>query len=289
MVRLNNKFVPVDPETWNKEYDMSCNVGLGVGNKEQQLMHLQALGMDIQAIAASPFAQVLLSPEKVYNFFEKKANLAGFRDAEIFMNKPVDPQTGQPLQPPPPPEPESVQVAKIKAQTDQQSAQAKSQFDMQAKQVDVQVEQQKMQMDAQREAAQAQADMAVERQKAELTLQLEREKMAAEMAFKREELAMEYQFKQWEAQMNLQVQRESKQMEIGAQKEIAQFNGHVAAHTAEVGAKAKADSDAKKKPEAKQPDLTGPLQEAIKALGAAAGNKKILRGPDGKATGTAPA
>jgi hypothetical protein len=98
---------------------------------------------------------------------------------------------------------------------------------------------------------------------------------------------MEYQFKQWEAQMNLQMQREAKQMEIGAQKEIAQFNGHVAAHTAEVGAKAKADSA--KKPEPKQQDLSGPLQEAIKALGAAAGNKKILRGPDGKATGTAPA
>jgi hypothetical protein len=243
----------------------------------------------MQAVAQSPFAPLLLTAEKTFNYLEKKANLCGFRDAEEFFNKPIDPQTGQPLQPPPPPKPESVQVAEIKAQTDQQALQAKGQMDMQAKQVDVQVEQQKMQMDAQREAAQAQADMAVEQQKAQLTLQLEREKMAAEMAFKREELAMEYQFKQWEAQMNLQMQREAKQMEIGAQKEIAQFNGHVAAHTAEVGAKAKADSDAKKKPEAKQPDLTGPLQEAIKALGAAAGNKKILRGPDGKATGTAPA
>jgi hypothetical protein len=104
MVRLNNKFVPVDPETWNKEYDMSCNVGLGVGNKEQQLMHLQAMGQDLMAISQTPFAPLLLTAEKTYNYFEKKANLCGFRDAEQFMNKPVGPD-GKPLPPLPPPKP----------------------------------------------------------------------------------------------------------------------------------------------------------------------------------------
>lgn len=221
MVRLNNKFVPVDPETWNKEYDMSCNVGLGVGNKEQQLMHLQALGMDLQAIAQSPFAPVLLTPEKVFNYFEKKANLAGFRDAEIFMQKPVDPNTGQPLPPPPPPKPESVQVAEIKAQTDAQAVQVKAQTDAQAKHMDLQAEAAKMQMDERREAAQAQADMVVERQKAELTLQLEREKLAAEFAFKREELQMEMRFKQWEAELQIQ-----------SQERIAHLNAQVAAEAA---------------------------------------------------------
>jgi hypothetical protein len=291
MVRLNNKFVPVDPETWNKEYDMSCNVGLGVGNKEQQLMHLQMISAQIQAIAGSPFAPVLLTPEKIYNLFEKGANLCGFRDAEQFMNKPIGPD-GKPLPAPPPPEPESVQVAKLKAQTDGQSQQmkmqadmqalqAKTQADMQAKNVDVQVEQQKMQMDAQREAAQAQADMAVERQKAELNAQLERESLVMKYQFEREKLALE-----------LQAKREEKLMEIQAQERIAHLNAQVTAHSAEVTAKSKADSEAnkpKEKPQPKQPDLTGPLQEAIKALGAAAGNKKIIRGPDGKATGTAPA
>jgi hypothetical protein len=273
MVRLNNKFVPVDPETWNKEYDMSCNVGLGVGNKEQQLMHLQMIGSYIQAVAGSPFAPVLLSPEKTFNFFEKTANLCGFRDAEEFMNKPVDPQTGQPLQPPPPPKPESVQVAEIKAQTDgqaqqmkmqadAQALQASTQADMQAKQMDVQAEQAKMQMDAQREAAQAQADMIVERQKAELSAQLEREKLAMQMEFEREKLAAELQF-----------QMAVEQMKVQSQERIAGLNAQVAAHTAEVGAKA---AEAKEK---EPKEKAQPIQ--IHNHIPAAGNKKIKKTPDG--------
>jgi hypothetical protein len=220
MVRLNNKFVPIDPETWNKEYDMTCNVGLGVGNKEQQLMHLQALGMDLQAIAQSPFAPVLLSPDKVFNYVEKKANLAGFKDVTLFLNNPVGPD-GQPMKPPPPPKPESVQVAEIKAQTDMQGLQAKTQADAQALQMNTQAEAAKMQMDAQREAAQAQADMAVEQQKADLQVALRREELAAEYQFKREEMALEFQYKQWE-----------KQLEVAAQKEIAAMNAQVASEAA---------------------------------------------------------
>ncbi len=203
MVRLNNKFTPIDPETWNKEYDMSCNVGLGVGNKEQQLMQLQALGMDIQAIAQSPFAPILLDAQKIYNLFEKKANLAGFKDTAVFLNDPVDPQTGQTKQPPPQ-KPEAVQVAEVKAQTDMQALQAKQQGDMQALQMNTQADAAKLQMDAQREAQQAQADMAVEQQKAQLQVQLRREELAAEYAFKREEMALEFQFKQWEKQLDIE-------------------------------------------------------------------------------------
>jgi hypothetical protein len=44
-----------------------------------------------------------------------------------------------------------------------------------------------------------------------------------------------------------------------------------------------------KEKESGQKDMSGPLTEAIKALGAAAGHKKIVRGPDGRPTGTAPA
>src|SRR5688572_17042593 len=121
MVRLSNKFVPVDPETWNKEYDMSCNVGLGTGTKDQQLMHLQAVGMMTQAIAQSPYGPLLLDAKKIRNQFEKTLNLMGFKDVDEFINDPVGPD-GQ-VQQPPPQKPESVQVAEIKAQTDEKKQQ----------------------------------------------------------------------------------------------------------------------------------------------------------------------
>lgn len=220
MVRLNNKFTPVDPETWSKEYDMACNVGLGMGSKEQMLMHLQGMGMDLQAISQTPFAPLLLDAKKVFNYFEKKANLAGFKDVGVFLNDPTNPDTGETKQPQPQ-KPESVQVAEIKAQTDMRAFQAKQQGDMESRQMDGQAEAVKMQMDQQREAAQAQADMMVEQQKAELQVQLRREELTAEYAFKREELRLEYQYKMAE-----------KQMEIAAQKEIAEMNAQVAVHAA---------------------------------------------------------
>jgi hypothetical protein len=170
MVRLNNKFVPIDPETWSKEYDMSCNVGLGVGNKEQQLMQLQGLGMDLQAIGQSPFASLLLDAQKIYNFFEKKANLAGFKDASVFINNPIDPNTGQPLPPPPPPKPESVQVAEIKAQADAQNEQMKLQAEGEKTQM-------QMAADREREGNQAQADMMVAQNDAQMKAELERYKI----------------------------------------------------------------------------------------------------------------
>jgi hypothetical protein len=168
MVRLNNKFVPIDPEAWNKEYDMTCNVGLGMGSKDQQLMHLQSLGMDLQAIAASPFASLLLSPKKVYNYFEKKAQLAGFKDATEFVNDPVGPD-GKELPPPPPPPNPLIQTEQIKGQTQMQIAQAKGQLEMQMSQV-------KAQADAQIEQNRAVADQQIQQMKIQTQAQLELER-----------------------------------------------------------------------------------------------------------------
>lgn len=214
MVRLNNKFVPVDPETWNKEYDMTCNVGLGVGSKDQQLMQLQAMGMDLQAIAQSPFASILLDPQKVFNYFEKKAQLAGFKDATVFLNEPVNPETGEPIPPPEPPKPESVQVAEIKAQSDAQTAQAKLQQDGQAMQAklaaDAQTASMKLQADQQREVAQAQADMAVAERDAQLKADLERFKIE-----KQAELEM------FKARLQADVDLQKAQMQQAAAVEAA--------------------------------------------------------------------
>jgi len=41
MMRLDNKFVPVDPQSWNAEMDMSCNVGLGTGRADERQAALQ--------------------------------------------------------------------------------------------------------------------------------------------------------------------------------------------------------------------------------------------------------
>src|SRR3546814_4348791 len=51
IIRLRNRWVPMDPRSWNSEMDVSVNVGLGTGNRDQMLGHLNAiLGIQAQAI-----------------------------------------------------------------------------------------------------------------------------------------------------------------------------------------------------------------------------------------------
>ena len=49
--RLRNKFVQYDPQEWRDQYDMSINVGLGTGNKQQQAMSLA----QIESLKWQPF------------------------------------------------------------------------------------------------------------------------------------------------------------------------------------------------------------------------------------------
>ena len=134
-IRLRNQFVPVDPRAWTTEYDMTVNVGLGTGTKDQQLQQLMSLGQDIFGVMQTPYGQQLIDAKKIHNFIAKKAELMGFKDPSIFVN---DPTNMPPPQPPgPPPE---VQVAQIEQQTAMQKAQLEMQNDAQKASLDAEVE-----------------------------------------------------------------------------------------------------------------------------------------------------
>ncbi|NDB62182.1 hypothetical protein EB001_27650, partial [bacterium] len=63
IVRMRNKWVEVDPREWEDRKDLSISVGLGAGNKDQQLTHLMSiLQMQKEAIQIG-----ITSPEKIYN------------------------------------------------------------------------------------------------------------------------------------------------------------------------------------------------------------------------------
>lgn len=113
--RLNNNYVSIDPSAWNNEYDMTINVGLGTGNKDQQLMHLSQINQLQGQLSASPFGQMLIKPKQVYNVVAKIAENAGFKDSGQFWTDP-----GEQMPPPPPPNPQM-----IKDQAEHQLAQLK--------------------------------------------------------------------------------------------------------------------------------------------------------------------
>jgi hypothetical protein len=86
IVRIRNKWVEVDPREWKARKDLSISVGLGAGNKDQQLMHLNTiLQAQKEAIAIG-----ITSPEKIYNALAKLTQNAGFKNPEEFWINPAN-------------------------------------------------------------------------------------------------------------------------------------------------------------------------------------------------------
>ena len=142
-IRLRNQYVPIDPRVFSTDYDMTVNVGLGTGTKDQQMQHLTNIVAMQQGMLQSPAAQMFpptVMYEKFYNAVSKLVETAGFKDASQFFPDPKQAQEPQP------PKPEAVQVAEIKAQSDQEATQADVEAEGQKNAQDFQLEQMKMQL-----------------------------------------------------------------------------------------------------------------------------------------------
>jgi len=139
IVRLRGKFVQVNPFDWSDRYDMVVTVGIGNGNKDQQLYHLSNITNVLDRVASTPYSY-LISPENVHNLVAMYIKNAGYKNTELFIS---DPSTVQPPEPQP-----SVDMLKVQAQMqkDQNDAQYKQQ-ELQLKAQQQQLEQQQFMLD----------------------------------------------------------------------------------------------------------------------------------------------
>lgn len=97
-VRLFNRWVKIDPREWSEHFDLSVNVALGTGNKDQVLNHLMVLSQVIEKAGAygQAVGADLVTPDNVYNVVIEIARNMGFKSPEKFIAKPQQ----QPPQPP---------------------------------------------------------------------------------------------------------------------------------------------------------------------------------------------
>lgn len=128
--RLRNNYVQYDPQEWRDGYDMTINVGLGTGDKEQQhAMLMQIAQTQAQAVQAGALDK-LVSMQNIYNTQARIIENAGFKDADEFW---LDPSK-QPPQQPQPPQPDPNEV--MKQQTELQKAQIDQQTKLQTAQIE---------------------------------------------------------------------------------------------------------------------------------------------------------
>ena len=155
IIRLRNKWVEVDPREWKARKDLSISVGLGAGNKDQQLVHLTSiLNMQKEAIQIG-----LTSPEKIYNALAKLTQNAGFKNPEEFWTNPVNNPQGQE----PPKEDPNDKLIQGQLAIEQQKAQS-----------DMQLSQQKAQAQLAQEQERSKNDIIIEREKIMAQAELER-------------------------------------------------------------------------------------------------------------------
>jgi len=130
IVRMRGKYVQFDPRTWSNEYDVSVNVGLGSGDRDQKLTMLQmVLAKQEQIIQAYGPSNPLVSIGQYRNTLAKFIEAAGFKDASAFMNE-ITPEQDQQLSQPQPPAPDAqAEVAQMLAQVEREKTQAKAQIE----------------------------------------------------------------------------------------------------------------------------------------------------------------
>jgi len=192
LVRMRGEFVEFDPRTWANQYDVAINVGLGAGNRQEQMAMLQMIvAKQEQLIGQYGPANPYVSPAQYRSTLGRMIEAAGFKDSAEFY-KAITPEQDQQLSNPPPPQqpqmPPEVQVMMQKTQAEIQANQQKAQADMQ-------LQQQQQQIDMQMAQQKASLEMQLLREKEAAKLQLEREKQQAYFAMKQQEFEVEAQLK----------------------------------------------------------------------------------------------
>lgn len=130
IVRMRGEYVSFDPRTWANQYDISVNVGLGSGDRDQKLTMLQMiLAKQEQILQGYGPSNPLVSIGQYRNTLAKFIEAAGFKDAGEFVNE-IPPEVNAQLSQPQPPAPDAqAEVAQMLAQVEREKTQAKAQID----------------------------------------------------------------------------------------------------------------------------------------------------------------
>ena len=198
MVKLSGAWVPVDPREWQHQFDVTINVGIGMGSKDQKINHMMALMAQQEKV----FPLSIADPKNIYKSSVELARLLGYKNGEDFFSDPAN-------QPPKQPTPDQEQV---KVQSQMQLQQAKAQADMQLKQMEIEYQAKLNESDHQREMQSEQWKQSMQaeqiRQQNEVEAQrdLHKANLQAEVDKRKAELEMNLEmqrleFEKWKAEL----------------------------------------------------------------------------------------
>lgn len=134
-IRLRNKWVEIDPRSWNSEMDVTVKVGLGHGTKEQQLMaaikllEVQEKTINMQGGIDGPF----ITGAEIYNGLKKFVMGLGEKSVDPYFQDPEDPENQAP------PKPEQPDPLLVLAKMEDDRERDKTQGDQKIKLLEIQL------------------------------------------------------------------------------------------------------------------------------------------------------
>jgi len=155
IIKINNKYIPFDPREWSHEYNISVNVGLGTGSKQEQLATMQMiLDKQEQIITQYGLSNPLVNLKQYRDTLAKFVQMAGFKDDSQFLMEVSEEQAQQLAQQQAQSQQSdpNTQAAQILAQVEREKAQLKAQTD----QAKLQLDREQMQLEAQQKALELQ-------------------------------------------------------------------------------------------------------------------------------------
>jgi hypothetical protein len=130
-IRLRNEWVNFDPREWSNQYSVTINVGLGNGNRQEQIAMLQMImAKQEEIIGKYGVNNPLVTVTQYRKTLGRMIEMAGFKDTSAFINE-ITPEVEQQIaeaasQPPTDP---TAEATKIYAQVEQAKAELKAQTD----------------------------------------------------------------------------------------------------------------------------------------------------------------
>lgn len=195
VIRLRNEWVPIDPRNWSVDMDLQVSVGLGMGDRSEQLASSQAVLETMAELGQTPYAS-LIDEAKVYNAVARHFTAAGVKNVDDFLNEPPQQDPNAPQQPKEPSPEEQAMMAEqqmnaAKLQAEQQMAAAKMQGEQQLAELRLQIQAQENATKIELAQAQAAAQAELARDKAEFEAQLAEQKLQQELELAERRMQMQ--------------------------------------------------------------------------------------------------
>lgn len=172
-IRLRNEWVSFDPREWSDQYNVTINVGLGNGNRQEQIATLQMiLAKQEQIIGQYGINNPLISLSQYQKTLARMVEMAGFKDTSSFLNV-ITPEVEMQLmqqasqqQPDP-----NTQAAKMLADVEKSKAELKAQTDAAKNELErekMQLENARKQLELEQKAYKDNAELALKEMKLEI-------------------------------------------------------------------------------------------------------------------------